>query len=58
MGENEGSSDAAQGALPDSDINATSKHIGFFARVIGAFSSSEANIEAPADGSPVIKVMV
>ena len=44
MGENEGSSDAAQGALLDSDINATSKHIGFFARVIGAFSSSEANI--------------
>ena len=52
MGENEGSSDAAQGALLDSNINATSKHIGFFARVIGAFSSSEANIEAPVDGSP------
>lgn len=51
MGENDGSSDAAQRAQSDSDNSDTSQSSGFFARVIGAFSPSETETEAPNSGS-------
>ena len=47
MGDNDGSSDAAQRAHPDEDIDqsedSTAKTGGFFSRVIGALSPSETN---------------
>lgn len=52
MGENEGSSDAAQRAQSDNDTSDTSRTNGFFARVIGALSPSDTEPEAPNTGSP------
>jgi magnesium and cobalt transporter len=50
MGENDGSSDAAQSAQSDNDTTETSQSTGFFARVIGALSPSESEPETPASG--------
>ncbi len=47
MGENDGSSDAAQRAQSDNDTNETAQSSGFFARMIGALSPSDAETEAP-----------
>ena len=44
MGENDGSSDAAQRAQSDNDTDQTVQTGGFFARVIGALSPSEATV--------------
>lgn len=51
MGENDGSSDAAQRAQSDNDTSDTSQTNGFFARVIGALSPSDTKSEAPNTGS-------
>ncbi|WP_223428470.1 hemolysin family protein [Tateyamaria pelophila] len=51
MGENDGSSDAAQSAQSDSDTGSTSQNSGFFARVIGALSPSDTDIEPTENGS-------
>lgn len=52
MGENDGSSAAAQSAQSDHDTEDSSQTGGFFARVIGAFSGSEPDTEASETGNP------
>jgi magnesium and cobalt transporter len=52
MGENDGSSDAAQRAQSDSETTEPLQSSGFFARVIGALSPSDTDAEAPDTDSP------
>jgi len=52
MGENDGSSDAAQRAQSDHDTTETSPNGGFLARVIGALSPSEAPDTPPETPNP------
>lgn len=52
MGENDGSSDAAQRAQSENDTSEPSQPGGFFARVIGALSPSEPTPEDAAPATP------
>ena len=52
MGENDGSSDAAQRAQSDSDTNSSSSNGGFLAPVIGALSPSDTTPEQVTEPAP------